>query len=129
MKLIVSNGRQLEVFEVSGPIYRLSAGVTPIKLHSKFLVEDAEARALVCDARNGQEAGKAGPDGGEWVRWRRTSANYRMILHVLQCDGQWQPASPHTEPHTGEAPAPSPRYTKSTSVYKVYHIQHLLFYP
>jgi hypothetical protein len=70
MKLIVCDGRQLEVFEVSGPIYRLSAEGAPLKLHGKFLVEDAEARALVRDARGGS-GGTVGPDGGEWVR-RRT---------------------------------------------------------
>jgi hypothetical protein len=45
MKLVISNGKELEVREV-GP-----AGAVPIKLHGRFVLEDAEARDLLSELR------------------------------------------------------------------------------
>jgi hypothetical protein len=47
MKLIRSTGRDLEVFDISGPVFRLKAGPVPIKLNGWRIVEDDEARAIV----------------------------------------------------------------------------------
>jgi hypothetical protein len=47
MKLVKSNGRELEVFEISGPIYRLTASLGPIKANGSFILEDEAARELV----------------------------------------------------------------------------------
>ena len=49
IKLFACNGRELEVYDVSGPVYRLAAGPVPIKLHGHFLFGDEEARELVRD--------------------------------------------------------------------------------
>ena len=49
MKLIRSNGKQLEIWEIgSKPIYRLEASYGPIKCHyGAFILEDEPARELV----------------------------------------------------------------------------------
>ena len=58
MKLIVSNGRELEVREAGPVIYRLVARNAPIKLHGHFLLGDDEARDLL---RKVREAGTCCP--------------------------------------------------------------------
>jgi hypothetical protein len=55
MKLVICDGRKLEVFDVGAAVYRLSAGATPIRLHGHFLLEDDEARDLVRDLAKAQQ--------------------------------------------------------------------------
>lgn len=52
MKLIVSNGKHLEVRDVSDVIFRLTANSIPINKHGYFLLEDNEARDLLRELLN-----------------------------------------------------------------------------
>jgi hypothetical protein len=44
VKLVRSNGRELVVYEVDAPIFRLEASLGPIKLHGTLIVDDHIAR-------------------------------------------------------------------------------------
>lgn len=52
MKLVVGNGRILEVRDVGPVVYRLRAGDVPIKFHGFRLMEDDDARDAVRAARD-----------------------------------------------------------------------------
>jgi hypothetical protein len=49
MKLVVSNGRVLEVRDAGAVVYRVRqrAGGPPIKVNGKFLMDDEEARGVL----------------------------------------------------------------------------------
>ena len=51
MKLLICDGRQLEVFDVTGPIYRLKSAGVPIKAHGRRLVSEAKARRILEELR------------------------------------------------------------------------------
>jgi hypothetical protein len=55
MKLVVSNGRDLRVHDISGPINHLVVADLPIKLHGHFLLKGEEARKLVRDLARGPD--------------------------------------------------------------------------
>ena len=44
MKLVRCNGRALQVYEISEPVFEMVAQRGPIKLHGSFVVEDDVAR-------------------------------------------------------------------------------------
>ena len=60
MKLVSSNGKILEVRDAGPVIFRLTAGVVPIKFNGKHLMEDDAARDLLRDllALEEHEGGK-----------------------------------------------------------------------
>lgn len=47
MKLITCNGRNLRVYDVTGPVYHLAANTVPIKCNGYLLLDDDKARDLV----------------------------------------------------------------------------------
>ena len=47
MKLLKSDGRLLEVFDLGPCIHRLKAAFGPIKLHGLFILDDAVAKDWV----------------------------------------------------------------------------------
>ena len=49
MKLIKSNGKELEIRTVGPVIYRIRAGAVPIKVNGWQILEDDEARQLVTE--------------------------------------------------------------------------------
>ena len=51
VKLLTSNGRELEVRDVGPVVYRLVAGDVPIKLHGRFVLDDDAARDLLRELR------------------------------------------------------------------------------
>ena len=51
MKLLRGDGRTLEVREVGQVVYRLTAGAYPIKFHGWRIVDEAEAREVLLDAK------------------------------------------------------------------------------
>jgi len=44
LKLVRCNGRALQVYEISEPVFEMVAQRGPIKLHGSFVVEDDVAR-------------------------------------------------------------------------------------
>jgi hypothetical protein len=47
LKLIICNGRELEVRDLGPPLLRLRAGAVPIKINGHLVVEDDEARRQI----------------------------------------------------------------------------------
>ena len=61
MTLVRSNGKELvEVYDISGPIYWLSASMGPINAHCAFILEDAAAREMVDKLTKAQHNPKLG---------------------------------------------------------------------
>jgi hypothetical protein len=61
--MLRGTGRELEVYDVAGPIFRLTATVVPIKCHGAFVLEDDAARELVRELAAAQRTAPGGPDG------------------------------------------------------------------
>jgi hypothetical protein len=55
MKLITCNGRDLRVYDVSGPVYHLTAAAVPIKCNGYLLLDDEAARDLVRELAKPQQ--------------------------------------------------------------------------
>jgi hypothetical protein len=55
VKLVVSNGRELEAYDVTGPVYHLAVASVSIKRNGYLLLEDEEARDLVRDLAKVQQ--------------------------------------------------------------------------
>ena len=53
VKLVRGNGKELEVFDVTGPVYRIAAreGGPPVKYHGWRLLDEDAARALLQELR------------------------------------------------------------------------------
>lgn len=47
VKLVISNGKELEVRDVGPVVYRLEARTVPIKCNGRLLLDDDAARDLV----------------------------------------------------------------------------------
>lgn len=52
MKLVVSNGKVLEVYDLGPMLYRVHAGPNPVKHNGYHIMEDDRARQLLQNLKN-----------------------------------------------------------------------------
>lgn len=83
MKLVRSNGRELEVYDVAGPVYRITATALPIKCNGYFLIDDDQARDLVRDLvkLQGQGGARLSEDAAEIGKIRPTGSKAGGLWH------------------------------------------------
>jgi hypothetical protein len=62
MKLLRGNGRELEVYDLADPVFRMTATAVSIKCRGSFVLEDDAARELLRELVATQRA-PGGSDG------------------------------------------------------------------